>query len=91
VIDTKHQYITPLDSATNHQPTTETNRHPPATHRQAACPRATRWVVVTNGDNAYDPGFLRRLVAEGEGAGADTVAFDYYSRFQRPTGEAGGL
>lgn len=48
-------------------------------------------MVVTNGDNAYDPAFLRRLVAEGEGAGADAVAFDYYSRFQRPTGEIWGL
>lgn len=66
---------------------------------------------MTNGDNAYDPSFLARLVAEGgsggggsgdggdggssgsgggDGAGAnaavDAVAFDYYSRFQRPTG-----
>jgi hypothetical protein len=39
---------------------------------------------VTNGDNEYDPSFLSVLV---EQEGAEVVAFDYYSRFQRPTGE----
>lgn len=49
-----------------------------------ACPRDTQWLVVTNGDNEYDPSFLSVLV-EQQGA-AEVVAFDYYSRFQRPTG-----
>uniref|UniRef100_A0A383WPA8 Uncharacterized protein n=1 Tax=Tetradesmus obliquus TaxID=3088 RepID=A0A383WPA8_TETOB len=48
-----------------------------------ACPRNTRWVVVTNGDNDYDPQFLSVLARHGE---AEVVAFDYYSRYQRPTG-----
>jgi hypothetical protein len=44
--------------------------------------------VVTNGDNLYDPSFLGRLLSEAaEGGGADAVAFDYYSRFLRPTGQ----
>ena len=49
-----------------------------------ACPKDTRWLAVTNGDNEYDPSFLSVLV---EQEGAEVVAFDYYSRFQRPTGE----
>jgi hypothetical protein len=49
----------------------------------AACPRNTRWVVVTNGDNDYDPKFLSVLVQQ---QAAEVVAFDYYSRYQRPTG-----
>jgi hypothetical protein len=49
----------------------------------AACPRNTRWVVVTNGDNDYDPKFLSVLVQQRD---AEAVAFDYYSRYQRPTG-----
>ena len=55
----------------------------------AACPRASEWVVVTNGDNAYAPAFMAALVDAGgpPGPGAPgAVAFDYYSRFQRPTG-----
>ncbi|KAI8462605.1 MAG: hypothetical protein J3K34DRAFT_475968 [Monoraphidium minutum] len=51
-----------------------------------ACPRDTEWLVVTNGDNDYDPGFLARVFKEAAAEGADAVAFDYYSRFQRPTG-----
>lgn len=47
-----------------------------------ACPRGTRWLVVSNGDNDYDPSFLSVLA---EQHGAEVVAFDYYSRFQRPT------
>lgn len=49
-----------------------------------ACPKDTRWLVVTNGDNDYDPGFMAALVEQGA-AGAECVAFDYYSRFQRST------
>ncbi|KAF8065512.1 EXOSC8 [Scenedesmus sp. PABB004] len=48
-----------------------------------ACPRRTRWVVVTNGDNDYDARFMAALVKHD---GAEAVAFDYYSRYQRPTG-----
>eukprot|EP00882_Tetradesmus_deserticola_P018564 GHRQ01019939.1.p1 GENE.GHRQ01019939.1~~GHRQ01019939.1.p1 ORF type:complete len:144 (+),score=32.35 GHRQ01019939.1:1188-1619(+) len=48
-----------------------------------ACPRNTRWVGVTNGDNDYDPKFLSVLVQQQD---AEVVAFDYYSRYQRPTG-----
>ncbi|KAF6263567.1 hypothetical protein COO60DRAFT_1282230 [Scenedesmus sp. NREL 46B-D3] len=48
-----------------------------------ACPRGTRWLVVTNGDNDYDPKFLSVLVQQHD---AEVVAFDYYSRYQRPTG-----
>lgn len=51
----------------------------------AACPRDSRWLMVTNGDNDYDPGFMSELVAHEE---AEAVAFDYYSRFQRSTGAA---
>jgi hypothetical protein len=50
----------------------------------AACPKNTRWVVVTNGDNDYDPKFLSVLVQQHD---AEVVAFDYYSRYQRPTGD----
>lgn len=48
-----------------------------------ACPPETRWVVVTNGDNDYDPHFMSVLAQQRE---AEAVAFDYYSRYQRPTG-----
>jgi len=41
---------------------------------------------VTNGDNEYDPAFLSVVV---EQQGAEVVALDYYSRFQRPTGAWG--
>jgi len=40
-------------------------------------------VLVTNGDNEYASTFLERLLAAPP---ADAVAFDYYSRYQRPTG-----
>jgi hypothetical protein len=50
-----------------------------------ACPRNTEWLVTSNGDNDYDPDFLATVVKQGQQA--DVVAFDYYSRFQRPTGE----
>jgi hypothetical protein len=48
--------------------------------------------VSTNGDNEYGAGFLDRVLAERAAprpAGApapDAVAFDFYSRFQDPTG-----
>ena len=47
-----------------------------------ACPRTTRWVVITNGDNEYSSDLFTEL--EGH-ADADLVALDYYSRYQRPT------
>eukprot|EP00878_Enallax_costatus_P036477 GHUV01040967.1.p1 GENE.GHUV01040967.1~~GHUV01040967.1.p1 ORF type:complete len:318 (+),score=72.11 GHUV01040967.1:2345-3298(+) len=47
------------------------------------CPPETRWVVVTNGDNDYDPQFMTVLAQQQD---AEAVAFDYYSRYQRPTG-----
>jgi hypothetical protein len=43
-------------------------------------------VLVTNGDNLYDPQFLEHL-SMGAARGADLVAFDFYSRYQRPTQE----
>lgn len=43
--------------------------------------------MVTNGDNDYDSNFFSRLLLEGKDSKVDAVAFDYYSRFQRPTGE----
>ncbi|MEW5310668.1 MAG: hypothetical protein WDW38_002444 [Sanguina aurantia] len=49
-----------------------------------ACPPETVWVVVTNGDNNYDASFLSELVSSPKDA--DAVAFDFYSRYQRPTG-----
>jgi hypothetical protein len=59
--------------------------HVRTTHTHAACPRATRWLLVTNGDNEYDQDMMATLASHGD---AEVVAFDYYSRFQRPTGEA---
>jgi hypothetical protein len=47
------------------------------------CPPSTRWLVVTNGDNEYADNFMQ-LVKDG-GKGADLVAVDFYSRYQRPT------
>lgn len=44
-----------------------------------------RWVIPTNGDNEYDKEFLATLQAVP--AGHDMVAFEYYSRYQRPTAE----
>ncbi|GIL45617.1 hypothetical protein Vafri_2819 [Volvox africanus] len=48
-----------------------------------ACPTRSRWVVVTNGDNTYDPKFVESVFAAPPGV--DAVAFDFYSRYQRPT------
>lgn len=66
-------------------PATRACCQPAAARAAAACPSDSRWVVVTNGDNDYDPGFLEELVKH---EAADMVAFDYYSRFQNPTGGA---
>lgn len=45
-------------------------------------------MVITNGDNEYDmPAFFGTLRAVPPGT--DMVAFDYYSRYQRITGEGG--
>eukprot|EP00775_Hariotina_reticulata_P012502 gene12502-12637_t len=49
-----------------------------------ACPKSTSWLMVTNGDNDYDPQFMTAIVQQP--VGTEVVAFDYYSRFQRSTG-----
>lgn len=49
----------------------------------AACAPATQWVVVTNGDNQYDPGFVATIQSAAPDVGV--IAFSYYSRYQRPT------
>ena len=49
-----------------------------------ACPTNTRWVLVTNGDNAYADSFFDALLRAP--ADADVIAFDYYSRYRRSTG-----
>eukprot|EP00798_Chlamydomonas_sp_ICE-L_P024120 gene24120-9695_t len=51
-----------------------------------ACPRSAEWVIVTNGDNAYDLKFLAEMATVPDAA--DVVAFDFYSRYQRPTDAA---
>ncbi len=50
----------------------------------AACPANTEWVIVTNGDNEYASTLFSRLEQARD---ADIVAFDFYSRYQRVTGE----
>ncbi len=42
-------------------------------------------MVVTNGDNTYDPAFLEEVLAAPPDS--DVVAVDFYSRYQRPTGQ----
>ena len=61
------------------------------------CPPDTKWVVVTNGDNEYARGFMERVLKESRDTSAferpvvsteapiDIVAFDFYSRYLRPT------
>lgn len=49
-----------------------------------ACSPNTTWLVVTNGDNHYDGDFM--TVLSSSPPDADLVIFDYYSRYQRPTG-----
>ena len=48
-----------------------------------SCKEDTRWVAVTNGDNAYDSAFIPRLVNTPHHV--DIVALDFYSRYQRVT------
>lgn len=43
------------------------------------CSSSAKWLIVTNGDNIYEPGFLSRVMAPKH-AQADVVAFDFYSR-----------
>ncbi|KAG2435072.1 hypothetical protein HXX76_007159 [Chlamydomonas incerta] len=50
-----------------------------------ACPENTRWVVITNGDNLYDPRFVETIYSAPPDV--DAVAVDFYSRYQRPTAE----
>jgi hypothetical protein len=45
-----------------------------------------KWLVVTNGDNTYDPTFLESAKAAGNSASADIVLVDYYSRYKRGDG-----
>jgi len=52
-------------------------------HAIRACPAGTQWVVVTNGDNEYEPAFIPHLLSVPPEVGI--VAFDFYSRYQRPT------
>jgi hypothetical protein len=49
----------------------------------AACSPDTEWVVVTNGDNKYHKEVFSSLLGEAD---ADAVAWDFYSRYYRPTG-----
>ncbi len=55
------------------------------TPRRADCAPHTRWLVVTNGDNAYDPAFWREVAAAPDHV--HVLSFDFYSRYQRFTGE----
>jgi hypothetical protein len=48
-----------------------------------ACAGTTHWVVVTNGDNSFDTAFIPTLISVPETV--DLVAFDWYSRYMRPT------
>lgn len=62
-------------------------RQPPTLPMHAGCAPETRWVTVTNGDNAYDPAFWSEL---GDApTHTPLLAFDFYSRYQRFTGNAG--
>ena len=45
------------------------------TDRAIALARASKWLIVTNGDNIYDSSFLDSLSIS-----SDLVAFDFYSR-----------
>ena len=45
------------------------------TDRALALARASKWLIVTNGDNIYDASFLDSLSSS-----SDLVAFDFYSR-----------
>ena len=47
-----------------------------------ACPRDTRWLIVTNGDNEYASDLFAQIAPHSD---AELVALDYYSRYQRST------
>jgi hypothetical protein len=49
----------------------------------AGCSPETEWVVFTNGDNVYHKEAFATLHAEDD---AEAVAWDFYSRYHRPTG-----
>ncbi len=49
------------------------------------CSPETEWVVATNGDNVYGRHFIQRILDKGSDSSVDLVAFDFYSRYQRPT------
>lgn len=50
----------------------------------AACAPSTEWVIITNGDNMYDDKFVESILDTPPDK--DVIAFDFYSRYQRPTG-----
>lgn len=54
----------------------------------AACPGDTEWVVVTNGDNDYAPSFFDHISAA---TNHDLIAFDFYTRYHRSTGNTSKL
>ena len=49
------------------------------------CNPEAEWVVATNGDNVYGRHFIQRVVEKASDSTVDLVAFDFYSRYQRPT------
>jgi hypothetical protein len=50
------------------------------------CSPSAEWIVGTNGDNLYGRSFVENIInASQEDPRADLVAFDFYSRYQRPT------
>lgn len=49
------------------------------------CSPEAEWVVATNGDNVYGRHFIHHVLERGADASVDLVAFDFYSRYQRPT------
>jgi hypothetical protein len=49
-----------------------------------ACHPKTEWLVVSNGDNIYGKNFVHSVLRESASR-TDLIAFDFYSRFNRPT------
>jgi len=49
-----------------------------------ACAPGSDWVVATNGDNVYGRHFIQKVIENGQDPSIDLVAFDFYSRYQRP-------